>query len=115
MKKRIIALTKQSLILFTLSTVIFLFSSYGFFVSEKHILTSVSPDKSYTLEAVLVDGGATTAYSVKVYSVNDNLLFNKKQIYSKYREDNVEINWIDNSTVDINGVILDLEKTKHIC
>ena len=90
--------------------VAFVFSSCGLFVSKELIATSVSPNKTYQLEAYLINGGATTSYTVKVYSVNDQLLFNKRLIYSKYRESDAEIKWIDDDNVDINGVVINLEK-----
>ena len=65
---------------------------------------------THQLQAYLINGGATTSYTVKVYSVNDQLFFNKKLIYSKYRDYDVEIKWIDDKNVDINGVVLNLEK-----
>lgn len=95
---------KQILIL--LSFCVLLFSSCSIFASEKLISTSISPTKTYTLEAYSVNGGATTAYTIKVYSVNEK---NQKLIYRKYNEDNVEIKWIDNNTVKINEVILNME------
>lgn len=89
---------------------IFLLSSCGFLTSEENISKSISPDKTYTLEAYKVNGGTTTDYSIKVYRLNDNVLFRKTLIYNKYHEYDAEIKWINNDTVSINGVILDLSK-----
>lgn len=105
-----ISIIKKGFLIFACIGVAFVFSSCGFFVSEELISTSVSPNKTYQLQAYLINGGATTSYTVKVYSVNDQLFFNKKLIYSKYRDYDVEIKWIDDKNVEINGVVLNLEK-----
>lgn len=87
-------------------------SSCGFSASENHICTSTSPDKTYTLEAYTVNGGATVDYSIKVYSLNNNVLSGKTLIYNKYHEYDAKIEWINNDIVSINGVILDLSKNE---
>ena len=110
MMNRKIFKIKNYFLIFSSVIIALLFSACGIFVSEELISTSVSPNKTYQLQAYLVNGGATTSYTVKVYSVNDNPLFNKKLIYSKYREHDAEIKWIDDKNVEINGVVLNLEK-----
>ncbi|MCH5298015.1 MAG: hypothetical protein J1E85_10160 [Ruminococcus sp.] len=80
---------------------IFLLSSCSFLTSDEHIFTSISPDKTYTLEAYKVNGGATTDYSIKVYRLSDNTMFGKTLIYNKYHDYNAEIKWINNDTVSI--------------
>lgn len=85
-------------------------SSCSPLVSEEYISTSISPDKTYTLETYKVNGGATVDYSIKVYKTGDNTSFGKTLIYNKYHEYDAEIEWIDNDTVLINGVALDLSK-----
>lgn len=85
-------------------------SSCSPLVSEEYISTSTSPDKTYTLETYKVNGGATVDYSIKVYKTGDTTSFGKTLIYNKYHEYDAEIEWIDNDTVLINGVALDLSK-----
>lgn len=89
---------------------VFLLSSCDLFISEEKILTSTSPDNTYTLEAYKVNGGATTDYSIKVYRLSDNILSGKKLIYNKYHDYDAEIKWISNDIVSINDVVLDLSK-----
>lgn len=97
-------------IAFILTGSILIFSSCSFFTSEEKISTSISPDKTYTLEAYKVNGGATVDYSIKVYKLSDTMLFGKTLIYNKYHEYDAEIKWINNDIVSINGVVLDLSK-----
>ena len=72
---------------------------------ESFIMASESPDGKYNLEAYRTEPGATVDFSIRVYIVNDN---QKKIIYDAYHEYDVEIVWIDNSTVSINGRTLDI-------
>ena len=57
------------------------------------IAESTSPDGTYTVNAYVSDGGATTPYTVS---------------YWQYRENAADITWVDDDTVKINGVILDV-------
>ena len=88
----------------------FQLSACSAFTSQEKILTSTSPDNTYTLEAYRVNGGATTDYSVKVYRFDNNS--SKALIYNKYHDYNAEINWISNCVVSINDVTLDLSKNE---
>ena len=71
------------------------------------LMESMSPAGEYKLEAYRTEPGATVDYSIKVYLLNNE---KKTIIYNKYHERNVEISWLNNSSVLINGVQLDLEK-----
>lgn len=110
MPNKKVSIIKKYFLIIAFVGVALVFSACDLFVSEELISTSVSPNETYQLQAYLVNGGATTSYTVKVYRVNDNPLFNKKLIYSKYREVEAEIKWIDDKNVEINGVVLNLEK-----
>lgn len=77
---------------------------------RRKILTSTSPDNTYTLEAYRVNGGATTDYSIKVYRIDNDS--SKSLIYNKYHDYNAEIKWISNYTVSINDVTIDLSKNE---
>lgn len=76
---------------------------------ETLIDSSISPDGKYTLEAYKTESGATVDFSIKVYIRTDH---SKQLIYNAYHEYNVEIEWISNSQVSINGKILDLSKNE---
>lgn len=69
---------------------------------------STSPDGCYTLKAYVSDGGATTSYAVR-----GELNFNEgkrkpKNIYWQYKMETASIKWVDNDTVIINDVELDV-------
>ena len=74
---------------------------------ETFLMSSQSPDGQYVLEAYRTEPGATVDFSIKVYETNGN---RKALIYNAYHEYEVEIVWIDNSTVTINGKTLDLSR-----
>ena len=78
-------------------------ASYG----ETLLETSTSPDGTYTLDAYLTNGGATTDFGIKVYQ---HTLFGNKLIYHRYHKDTVSIRWDSDSIAVINGVKLDLSK-----
>ncbi len=76
---------------------------------ESLIAQSVSPNNKYKLEAYKTQPGATVDFSIKVYIINNG---NKTMIYNAYHEYNVDIKWIDNTRVNINGKQLDLSKNE---
>ncbi len=73
---------------------------------------SDSPDSKYTVTAYLDNGGATTPYSVLCTVKNKKIGFQRK-IYWEYRCDEAEIEWLDNTTVIINGIELDVKKDNY--
>ncbi len=72
---------------------------------ETFLASSQSPDGSYDLEAYRTEPGATVDFSIRVYVIEDN---QKLMIYDVYHEYDVEIIWVDNSTVSINGKKINL-------
>ena len=93
-----------SVILFVLLTFSLIFPS----LQEELIQTTTSPDENYRIHLYLTNGGATTSYGIKGYV--DGPLWFKKEIYDEYRMDQVEVEWINDSTISINGHTLDLNK-----
>lgn len=75
--------------------------------SEELIETSESPDGTYTLEAYLTNGGASTDFGIKVYQRTDN---GSELVYYHYHRSEVTIEWQSDSVVVINGTPLDLSK-----
>ena len=72
-----------------------------------------SPGGTYTLKSYRTDGGATTSYAIR-----GELKFNTenkkpKNIYWEYRVENAEVEWLDEDTVMINGVQLDVPDEKY--
>jgi len=68
-----------------------------------------SPNGTYTVTAYLNNGGATTGYAV-LCSVKTNGQNKEKNIYWQDRCEEADIVWIDEQTVQINGVELNVEK-----
>ncbi|MEC2078270.1 DUF5412 domain-containing protein [Metabacillus fastidiosus] len=87
--------------------VYWVFSDWSRFKDEL-INQSSSPNGTYTINAYVSNGGATVSYTVL-----GELVFNKerkrsKKIYWQYREENAKIEWINDNTVIINNVQLEL-------
>ena len=74
-------------------------------LQEKFLSSSESPDGKFNLEAYRTEPGATVDYSVRVYMINGN---QKEIIYNAYHESEAKIDWVDNTTVSINGKTLDM-------
>ncbi len=74
-------------------------------VQETFLCLSESPDGKYNLEAYRTEPGATVDYSVRVYMINGN---QKEIIYNAYHESEAKIDWVDNTTVSINGKTLNM-------
>ena len=98
--------------------IIIAFISYGIYWAffdiqridgQEIITTSDSPDASYTVTAYLNSGGATTDFAV-LCSVKNNKTGKERNIYWNYHCQNADIQWLDNKTVSINGVELDVIK-----
>lgn len=114
MKKKIIIITLILLSLFMLLLIITLWFKPVLEIgisqnnrAESFLLSSVSPEGDYTLEAYKTEPGATVDFSVKVYIVNGK---DKDLIYNAYHEYQAEIFWISKCKVSINGKTLDLSK-----
>ena len=87
--------------------VYWLFFDWSRFKQEL-IAESTSPDGTYTVNAYVSDGGATTSYTVLGVLVFNKENKKSKKIYWQYRENEADISWIDDDTVKINGVTLDV-------
>jgi len=76
---------------------------------EEIITTSDSPDSSYTVTAYLNNGGATVDYAV-LCAVKNNKTGKERNIYWNYHCQSADIQWLDDKTVSINGIELDITK-----
>ena len=79
---------------------------------QKTIQEVSSPNGTYTVTAYLNNGGATTAYAV-LCSVKTNGRNSEKNIYWQYPCNTASIVWIDEQTVKINGVELNIKKDTY--
>ncbi len=90
-------------------TVILSAAVYGLFFDinrikgEELIAKSVSPNKTYTIEAYLNNGSATTDSAVLCTLCYNDKSQKKKNIYWDYRCNEAEIEWVDDDTAVING------------
>ena len=71
-----------------------------------------SPNGTYTITAYLNSGGATTDYAV-LCSVKKNGRNKEKNIYWQYHCEGAGIVWLDDNTVRINGVELNVERDTY--
>ena len=71
-----------------------------------------SPNDTYTITAYLNNGGATTGYAV-LCSVKNNSTGKEKNIYWQYHCTTADIIWLDEETVQINGVELNVKKDTY--
>lgn len=68
-----------------------------------------SPNKEYTLKAYRHSGGMTVDWSVRVELVN-NKTNKKKNIYYRYHDSKANMKWLNEDTVKINKVTLNIHK-----
>ena len=76
--------------------------------ANKHIKTVQSPDGNYTIDFYSYDAGATGSFGIR--GELNGLLWFKKRIYHPDREEQVEVEWKNDSTVSINNHILNLSE-----
>lgn len=94
------------------------YSIYCFFYDIRHIegqevIQKISsPSDTYTITAYLNNGGATTDYAV-LCSVKNNSTGKEKNIYWQYHCNKADIAWLDEETVQINGVELNVKKDTY--
>lgn len=72
----------------------------------------ISSDERYLIKAYKNNGGVTVDYSV-LCTLTDNQTKKTNNIYWQYKLDEVIIEWIDNDTVSINDVILNLPEDTY--
>lgn len=75
---------------------------------QQYITESTSPNGKYTVIAYLNDGGATTGYAVLGMLKNNNS-GKTKNIYLQYNCEKADISWINDETIKINGIQLNVK------
>lgn len=82
--------------------------------ADELIKTSSSPDNAYIIRVYSGDGngGATVANHIRC-NLEDVKEHSFRDIYYQYRQDDAQIKWIDNHTVDISGKVLDVRKDSY--
>ena len=76
--------------------------------AQEFISKSDSADGSYTVTAYLNDGEGTSNYAV-LCTVTDNASNETRNIYWNNDCANANIQWVDNETVVINGVVINVK------
>jgi len=71
-----------------------------------------SPNNEWTIKSYLIKGDSLIADCTRVELVN-NKTKEKKNIYYGYRENEVIMVWIDNKTVEINDIVLNIHKDTY--
>lgn len=90
---------------------LFLVISFTVFFSfgvNEHIKTTSSPDNKYIIDFYQWDAGAAGTFGIRG-ELNGPLWF-KKRIYYRDKEEQVEVEWKNNSTVSINNRTLNLKE-----
>ncbi|MBR4236740.1 MAG: hypothetical protein IKR85_11880 [Clostridia bacterium] len=110
--KRVIVLTTAAIVL---GIIVILSIHSLWYIHEYHIgmlknqvlFNTVSPNQSFVLVAYDTSGGATSPFSVgaEVQSIQGDY---KKAIFRAQFEENIEAYWIDDYTVCINSIVLDV-------
>lgn len=77
---------------------------------ETFLLQSISPQGDYILAAYRTNPGATVDFSIKVYLKNGE---KQDLIYNAYHESQVDIFWLNNHIVSINGKTLDISRNER--
>lgn len=71
-----------------------------------------SSDGKYSVSMYLNNGGATTSYAV-LGTLTNNETKREKNIYWEYKCTEGVVDWLDETTVDINGIVLDVTKDSY--
>lgn len=92
----------------------FCFFSTNTIEGQEEIASYISPAGTYQLVIFRNDGGATTSYAVLgVLYKNDDSNYSRN-IYWENRQDDADVEWLDDDTVIINGHrIENVEKDKY--
>ncbi len=75
---------------------------------QEYLAESISPNGTYIVTAYLNNGGATTSYAV-LGTLKKNKNGKTKNIYWQYRCEKAEMEWLDDETIKINGVRLNVK------
>ena len=75
---------------------------------QDYLNQSTSPKGTYTVTAYLNNGGATTSYAV-LGTLKNNKKGKIKNIYWQYRCEKAEMKWLNDETIKINGIELNVK------
>jgi hypothetical protein len=75
---------------------------------QEYLAQSTSPNGTYSVTAYLNNGGATTSYAV-LGTLRNNKTGKTKNIYWQYRCEKAEMKWLDDETIKINDIELNVK------
>lgn len=75
---------------------------------QEYLDESTSPNGTYTVTTYLNNGGATTSYAV-LGTLKNNKNGKSKNIYWQYRCEKAEMEWLNDETIKINGIELNVK------
>lgn len=105
----ILASIVAALVLLVVSLII-LFDSL---TSTEVIGSYPSPDEAHTVIVYLESGPAFSPFIVSA-KVKGEGIWGKRPVYSQDNIEDAEVEWLNNRTVEINGVILDIYNDHYI-
>ena len=75
---------------------------------QEYLTEATSPNGMYTVTAYLNNGGATTSYAT-LGILKNNKNGKVKNIYWQYRSEKAEMEWLNDETIRINGIVLNVK------
>lgn len=79
---------------------------------QEYLTELTSPNGTYTVTAYLNNGGATTSYAV-LGTLENNENGKVKNIYWEYRCEEAEMEWLNDETIKINGIVLNVKNETY--
>ena len=76
---------------------------------ERPLGESTSPDGKHVCVVFVSDGGATTPWTV-VAQISGTWIIGKRTVYAVDNIEDADFHWVDDRTIRINGVSLDIYK-----
>lgn len=114
MKKKIVRII-CGLLLVSLAicgTIYYLFFDISRIRGQEYLFSSSSPTGEYEIAVYRNNGGATTGYAY-LCVVTNNKTQRKRNFFWDYRIDGVNIEWLNDHTVSINGRKLDVRSDSY--
>ncbi len=108
-KRQIVVLTLLLLISWAAGTLYYQSNSIQWIEGQELIGSYPSPNGGYLLNVYLDGGGATVGFST-LGRVIDQTTGKGKNIYFQYQCWKAEVEWLDETLVSINGIVLNVER-----
>ena len=112
-----LSIAKKSFVILICLSICCIFCSCGLY-SMNNLPTGelidqeISPGGKYKVNSYLVSGNATVDFSVRC-EVVEIATGSTRNIYWQYHMESADVVWIDDHTVNINGVVLDVQTDSY--